>query len=147
MKSQKVGMHLQHWLPRFSSARYHPISLPARPFRYLHSKADFSVIDNGTDLPTEVDVEDLEGYVPGGYHPTLVGDTFCSGRYTVVHKLGFGGYSTISLSKVGYQSRQLQEKNVLAGTQTRILTCTTTEIYIDPCCGHLPNGSTGNCRR
>lgn len=28
----------------------------------------------------EVDVEDLEGYMPGGYHPTLIGDTFCSGR-------------------------------------------------------------------
>jgi hypothetical protein len=42
----------------------------------------------------EVDVEYLEDYVPGGYHPTLIGDTFC-GRYTVVHKLGFGGYSTI----------------------------------------------------
>ena len=43
----------------------------------------------------EVDVEYLEDYVPGGYHPTLIGNTFSSGRYTVVHKLGFGGYSTI----------------------------------------------------
>ncbi|KAJ5507554.1 kinase domain-containing protein [Penicillium freii] len=46
----------------------------------------------------EVDVEYLEDYMPGGYHPTLIGDTFCSGRYTVVHKLGFGGYSTIWLA-------------------------------------------------
>lgn len=47
----------------------------------------------------EVDVEDLENYVPGGYHPTLIGDIFFGGRYTVVHKLGFGGYSTIWLAR------------------------------------------------
>ncbi|EER23503.1 Protein kinase domain containing protein [Coccidioides posadasii C735 delta SOWgp] len=46
----------------------------------------------------ESDVEDLEGYRPGGYHPTLIGDTFCGGRYKIVHKLGFGGYSTIWLA-------------------------------------------------
>jgi serine/threonine protein kinase len=47
----------------------------------------------------EADVEYFEDYVPGGYHPTLIGDTFCNGRYTVVHKLGYGGYSTIWLAR------------------------------------------------
>lgn len=46
----------------------------------------------------EVDVEYLEDYMPSGYHPTLVEGTFCSSRYTIVHKLGFGGYSTIWLA-------------------------------------------------
>lgn len=46
----------------------------------------------------EVDVEYFEEYSPGGYHPTLIGDTFYGGRYTVVHKLGFGGYSKIWLA-------------------------------------------------
>lgn len=45
------------------------------------------------------DVECLDHYVPGGYHPTLIGDIFCNGRYEVVHKLGFGGYSTIWLAR------------------------------------------------
>ncbi|KAI2291992.1 hypothetical protein LOZ07_004841 [Ophidiomyces ophidiicola] len=45
------------------------------------------------------DVENLERYTPGGFHPTLIGDTFCGGRYTIVHKLGFGGYSTIWLAR------------------------------------------------
>ncbi|KAJ5966440.1 hypothetical protein N7481_013154 [Penicillium waksmanii] len=49
-------------------------------------------------LRVPVDVENLEGYVPGGYHPALIGDTFSSGRYNIVHKLGFGGYSTIWLA-------------------------------------------------
>lgn len=46
----------------------------------------------------EVDVKYLEDYVPGGYHPTLLGDTFCSGRYAVVHRPRLGGYSTIWLA-------------------------------------------------
>src|SRR5947207_15032788 len=40
------------------------------------------------------DVEDLEGYVAGGYHPTHLGDEFSPGRYRIIHKLGFGGDST-----------------------------------------------------
>jgi serine/threonine-protein kinase SRPK3 len=33
--------------------------------------------------------EDWEDYVPGGYHPVHIGDTFSDGRYVVVRKLGF----------------------------------------------------------
>ena len=40
------------------------------------------------------DVENLEKYVPGGYHPTHIGDELSQGRYVIVHKLGFGGFST-----------------------------------------------------
>lgn len=36
------------------------------------------------------EVERLEYYVQGGYHPVMLGDTFCEDRYTIVHKLGFG---------------------------------------------------------
>lgn len=49
------------------------------------------------------DVEDVEKYVPGGYHPVDIGD--CLGPeggshfYTVLHKLGFGGFSTVWLTK------------------------------------------------
>lgn len=60
--------------------------------------ADSSYLSMEDIYHPEVDVEDFEDYVPGGYHPTLIGDTFCSGRYVVVHKLGFGGYSTIWLA-------------------------------------------------
>ena len=63
----------------------------------------------------EVDVEDLEGYMPGGYHPTLIGDTFCSGRYTIVHKLGFGGYSTIWLARDQQLQRYVSLKILVAG--------------------------------
>ncbi|KAJ6081401.1 kinase domain-containing protein [Penicillium canescens] len=66
----------------------------------------------------EVDVEYFEDYVPGGYHPTLIGDTFCSGRYTVVHKLGFGGYSTIWLARDQQRGRYVSLKILTARAST-----------------------------
>lgn len=48
-------------------------------------------------MPIE-DVEKLERYRPGGYHPVAVGEQL-GGRYSIVHKLGFGSYSTIWLAR------------------------------------------------
>ncbi|KFY38574.1 hypothetical protein V494_04318 [Pseudogymnoascus sp. VKM F-4513 (FW-928)] len=39
--------------------------------------------------------EKLSRYRPGGLHPVALGDTFDDERYTVVHKLGNGGFSTV----------------------------------------------------
>ncbi len=48
-------------------------------------------------------VEDLETYVPGGFHPTHLGDELSDGRYRIIHKLGFGGYSTGTHSLFTYR--------------------------------------------
>lgn len=45
------------------------------------------------------DVEDLEDYRHGGFHPTHLSDRYLDGRYEVVHKLGYGTYSTVWLAK------------------------------------------------
>ena len=45
------------------------------------------------------DVENLEAYRSGGYHPVLLGDTYRQDRYCVVHKLGYGSFSTVWLAK------------------------------------------------
>ncbi|KAJ6089380.1 hypothetical protein N7467_004596 [Penicillium canescens] len=42
-----------------------------------------------------IDAEPLHRYKPGGYHPIKLGDHLKSGRYKVLHKLGWGGYSTV----------------------------------------------------
>ncbi|KAK6841197.1 hypothetical protein PG987_002057 [Apiospora arundinis] len=44
------------------------------------------------------DVERLDYYRPGGYHPIQIGDVF-QNRYQIVHKLGYGSYSAIWLAR------------------------------------------------
>lgn len=46
-------------------------------------------------------IEDVQRYRPGGYHPLDIGDTLTNGpdRYTILHKLGSGGFSTVWLVK------------------------------------------------
>lgn len=39
--------------------------------------------------------EKISRYRPGGFHPITLGNSFKQGRYTVVHKLGYGGFSTV----------------------------------------------------
>ena len=62
----------------------------------------------------EVDLEDSEDYKNGGYHPTIIGETFHNGRYEVVHKLGFGGYSTVWLARDKYLQRYVSLKILVA---------------------------------
>lgn len=51
-------------------------------------------------IPSRLDeIEDIEDYHPGGYHPISIGDTFDHGRFRVIHKLGFGGSSTVWLAR------------------------------------------------
>ena len=42
--------------------------------------------------------EYLDGYRPGGYHPVHLGDVYHE-RYKVLHKLGFGSYSTVWIAR------------------------------------------------
>ncbi|KAJ7766733.1 kinase-like domain-containing protein [Mycena metata] len=51
-------------------------------------------------IPSSLDnVEPVEEYRPGGFYPMSLGDEFAQGRYKVLHKLGFGGSSTIWLAR------------------------------------------------
>lgn len=51
-------------------------------------------------IPPRLDnIEDIEDYQPGGYHPISIGDTFDQGRYRILHKLGYGGSSTVWLAR------------------------------------------------
>ncbi|EDN02628.1 predicted protein [Histoplasma mississippiense (nom. inval.)] len=51
------------------------------------------------------EVERLDYYVPGGYHPVAIGDELCTGRYVITHKLGFGRSATTWLAEDRKQGR------------------------------------------
>ncbi|KAG5349092.1 hypothetical protein C0989_006065 [Termitomyces sp. Mn162] len=59
------------------------------------------------------DVENLERYTPGGYHPVHIDDVI-KGRYRIVHKLGFGSYSTVWLARDQQQNRFVAMKFIIA---------------------------------
>lgn len=43
----------------------------------------------------KVEAEPIFDYCKGGYHPIHLGDTLDEGRYEILHKLGWGGCSTV----------------------------------------------------
>ena len=43
-------------------------------------------------------VECVQDYIPGGLHPLYRGDIVGNGRYKILRKLGYGGYSTVWLA-------------------------------------------------
>ncbi|KAI0002628.1 kinase domain-containing protein [Xylariaceae sp. FL0662B] len=57
--------------------------------RSTHHRALYELIEG---------VERLDYYRPGGYHPIQIGDRF-QDRYRIVHKLGYGTFSTIWLAR------------------------------------------------
>ncbi|RAK94172.1 kinase-like protein [Aspergillus costaricaensis CBS 115574] len=66
----------------------------------------------------EDSVENLKGYTPGGYHPTSINDEFCHGRYKIIHKLGYGSYSTVWLARDRQKNQYVALKIVTADSST-----------------------------
>ena len=78
-----------------SSYRLSSRSVEARRTRSLQTSA--MLRDNLPEYNWIDDVENLDMYKPGGYHPVMIDDVI-QDRYRIVDKLGFGGYSTIWLA-------------------------------------------------
>ena len=55
-------------------------------------------------------VEELEEYSPGGYHPVRIGDEYCQSRYLILHKLGYGSFSTVWLARDSLAGRYVSLK-------------------------------------
>ncbi|KAE8321531.1 kinase-like domain-containing protein [Aspergillus sergii] len=62
--------------------------------------------------------ESLEKYKPGGYHPIMIEDML-HGRYHIVDKLGFGGYSTVWLARDTRLEQYVAVKVCIAGSKLR----------------------------
>lgn len=59
------------------------------------------------------DVEDIERYQKGGFHPVKLNDKIYD-RYRIVHKLGYGSYSTVWLALDEQQNQYVSLKFVAA---------------------------------
>ncbi|TDL18347.1 kinase-like protein [Rickenella mellea] len=46
-----------------------------------------------------IETEQLSRYKQGGYHPVHLGDKFHDDRFTILHKLGWGSFSTVWLAR------------------------------------------------
>jgi serine/threonine-protein kinase SRPK3 len=57
-------------------------------------------------------------YRTGGFHPVHLDDQFKNGRYTVIHKLGHGGFATVWLARDAIRSRYVALK-ILAARLSR----------------------------
>lgn len=79
-----------YFLPR----RIVPLRNVLVAHRFSSTNADKSTIDQPTHI-SPIDVEPLHRYRKGGYHPVSLGEYLKAGRYKVLHKLGWGGYSTV----------------------------------------------------
>lgn len=61
--------------------------------------------------------EDLEWYEPGGFHPVHLQDVYDL-RYSIVHKLGFGGFSTVWLARDSVENEWVALKILASETST-----------------------------
>lgn len=88
------------------------------------------------------DVEDLRRYCPGGYHPLEIGDDLNKGRYRLVDKLGYGGYSTIWLARDLHRARYVAVKAITAdaSTSTPDASTSTPEASLLSSLGNSPPG-------
>jgi len=59
-------------------------------------------------------LEDVEKYRRGGFHPIHLGDVLKGGRYCILHKLGYGGFSTVWLARDKHQDRLVSLKLLTA---------------------------------
>lgn len=73
--------------------------------------------------------ESEEEYCPGGYHPVKIGDTFCSKRYKIVSKLGFGEFSTAWKATDYNRNKEVAIKITKSRKKVREMTEDEIDIY------------------
>ena len=64
-----------------------------------------------------IDGEDIQKCCIGGFHHTHIGETYKSGRYKILHKLGSGSYGTVWLARDTKAQRYVAFKITAAGNK------------------------------
>lgn len=105
---------MQRWRPLHPTStcplssilrKIRPCNLPLVSVSYRQTRGTHRDIAPPNSAPRFAFIEDgepPERYRPGGYHPLSIGDILHQ-RYHIVHKLGFGSYSTTWLAKDSQQ--------------------------------------------
>ncbi|TDL22816.1 kinase-like protein [Rickenella mellea] len=83
-------------------------NIPVLSYRCVRHCSTPTIAQTRYRYPSLDDVENLENYRPGGFHPVSIGDLFAGGRYKVLHKLGNGGSSTVWLAQDQHRREQLR---------------------------------------
>lgn len=68
---------------------------PLLPRSFFYTPARTFQMDQSLLHTCDIDAEPLHRYRKGGYHPVHIGDVLNDGRYKILHKLGWGSYSTV----------------------------------------------------
>ncbi|GKZ65025.1 hypothetical protein AnigIFM60653_007610 [Aspergillus niger] len=101
-----------------------PIPKARTPPRCAFASTAFKLIPTGDKCSPNVLYEPLEGveriehYRPGGYHPIQIGDHH-HGRYQVIHKLGYGSYSTTWLARDDQNNKYVAVKICTADSDSK----------------------------
>ncbi|KAG5657693.1 hypothetical protein KAF25_007726 [Fusarium avenaceum] len=97
------------------------------------------------------EVETIDDYRPGGYHPIQINDSLHDDRYRIVHKLGHGSFSTVWLAldqesseyvavKVGTAEADRHEADILCQLATASIEEPSIHTVIDQFIIDGPNG-------
>ena len=99
------------------------LELPHKTRSLDHGLPHAPATSHGTYLGgLNEDLEDLEFYQLGGYHPIHLGDELGPpGRYRVIHKLGHGGFGTVWLCRDSQASRYVAVKVMTADLSSDLI--------------------------
>lgn len=76
---------------------------------------------HGNAFASEEGLEDLNAYRPGGFHPVSLRELYKHGRYQIIHKLGYGFFSTVWLARDRARQRYVAMKIMRADIPNDLL--------------------------
>lgn len=136
------SVHVGHFLPcsRLCPPRVVAIQLSITQLRLI--AAAKSPQELRYRRPCSDNVENVEKYRNGGYHPIHLGDVLKGGRYRILHKLGHGGFSTVWLAYDIYQNKMVSLKVLVAeacqqAKELRLLRYLDEHVQVDPRLGSI----------
>jgi hypothetical protein len=115
-KGSRIDVMSIAWIPWRRTPPLRTISHTCIISKFMSTHADPSQMEQSPYIST-IDAEPLYRYRRGGYHPVTLGECLKSGRYKVLHKLGWGGYSTVwaARDQTFYPNCHLQGSRQLQG--------------------------------